>query len=1155
MPFTAEESAKLKGILQSTGTNYYGAGSGLTARSEGKAPDPTKGPQVKAPSQNIFQKVADVTKQTFDIGKTVVGKTAEFAKNTPRYVYRDIKPFLKATAEYITGDLERDQANVSVQQDQLDQMQDQLILDYKSGKITSENYALRQRDLANSYQDLSKDSQKVATAADRGNVVESAAWTAATILSAGKLTPGKIGTKTAVEAFQAGGKDAVKSLVDAAANKFENLVMHVPAARALVERNVQGLAERGIKQLAGETFDQFVAREGKTLVTGMLLKRPLFYEQNIGGAKNIYNKLLEGDYGSAVKSSAWLATQMLEGGPIGAGAKGFSWLKGKLGDLSYGKGSYIDELSKLVGDGNGNSIAFHVKDSPESERIFRILQETNMQTTGENAVQAAENTLQPYIQAGVDLKTLTPEILVQDAQKWADAEALRIKVLGSGLVKGISPEDASKYAVVRWDTTTKLGAANKMAQLYQEAGGDVQKRLALFEQFAEQPGVGWSNNENLMERLRNIVVYSQTPEEAAKGIKAIETASVALDGLPKKIADQLGDLGYTIAAPFGGNRIPELDYNDIAGSTRKLVTAATEGNTDVFDVAKAPQPQLAMFARGLERSGLSPQAANGAANQKLSESLVANLDELNVGTNLGLKNSQGSDMVSGGRAILSQLKTYLDNKTGILGISKGAATDIRQLTPGEVSQALGLTKNIPVRGVPEEAKAISKAIMQAYLDVPMEFRGAGDKVVDALYRYNPLQKYYSRIQSAFRYTYNPFFRTQERVESALLSHAQADNFLWTKSTGGFRSRAELNEAAKALDNAGIFSSSLPGEAAADQVAGRISANITAGQKRSLAGLAYDIADSKGISLDKLINEHSDEVNDALRVVVQYPQKGVLASPLARTMNLMFFPVRYNAKVTQIAAKVLERQPPSVQLAVLHAGFKLKDWLKSDEGIAWQSAHADAIQVFNWLTPVNSIEYTMNLLGHKPDSLSALGQLGGLPLGFITQAMDSLGIINLNRPYVNPKSGELLPDYIPKTAKAKAATALTDLIGSMFTFPGRTLGLPGKEASIRKFVSNFIATNGKDFDKQFNTQDLTPLQQNWIRVLKGDTSKEAVDALYSSPAPGKFAGYTLPPLSLPERVDVPQTSRVPTRSETAALKASKKATGPKKKNKASPIPAR
>lgn len=1171
---TPEQSARLKQILTVAGPTYYGAGSGLGAVKEQLAAKPL--PSVNQ-GQNAFQKVVDVGKQVLNVGETVAKKAGSFAVNTPKYIYRDVQPFLQGVASTATGELQKDQANVKTRMDQLDEIQTQITNDYKAGRITKENYARRITDIGNDYASLSKDSQSIATKADRGNVAEGAVWLAADLAMGGKLELGSATQTTAVQTFKAGGRSAIQSLIDLSATKFERAIMNVPSARALMERNLETLAKRGIKQAAGENFAQFVARESKTLAMGMLIKRPLFYEQNIGGAKDIYNKILEGNGSGALKSAAWLGSQMIEGGPIGGFAKGYSWLKGNLSDLAHGTGSYIDEVSKLIGDGNSQQIAKHILDTPESERAFRILQATNMHVTGNDARQAAENTLQTYIQSRQDLASLTPQKLVEDINKWADAEAIRLQAIKSGLIKGINPEDVTKYAVVRWDTPTKAGLRNELGSYVYEklvgklpdngfhlnnwAGGrtiqldpmlreDLIKKL---NEIADRPGVGFGNNENLMARLENIIATSSTLDDLAKGINHIETASVQLENMPKKLAAQMSELGYTIAAPFGGNRIPELDYTDIQNTTRKLISAAQTGDTALFDAAKAPQVEVAQLARALEKAGLSPEAAGAGANQKLAESLVASLDKLQVGTQLGLKNSQGSDMVGGGRAILSQLQGYLENKLGIFGVTKNAATDIRQLTPGEVSQALGLTKNAPLHGVPEEAKQISKAIMQAYLDVPLEYRGLGDRVVDGLYRYNPLQKYYSRLQSAFRYTYNPFFRTQERVESAVLSHAQADNLLWTKASGGLRSRGELNEGAKILDNSGILTSSLPGEAANDLVLGRITANVTQGQKRSLAGLAYDIADRRGMTLQQLVNEHPDDVTDALRVVVQYPTRGVLASPLARTMNLMFFPVRYNAKVTQIAAQVLGRQPPAVQLAVLHSGFRMRDWLKSDEGIRWQAEHQDAIQVLNWLTPINSVESTLNMLSHKPNSIGEIGQLGGLPLGFITQILDSEGVIKINRPYVMPKTGDLIPDYIPQSTRAKASVALTDLLGSMFTYPGRTLGLPGKDASIKKFVRNFIATNGSDFDKQYRTEDLTPLQQNWIRVLKGDTSREAIDSLYGSPAPGQFSWYTIPPLNLPQRVNIPQPVAVPTKTETAAAKAGQRTS--RTKNIALPIPPR
>ena len=63
------------------------------------------------------------------------------------------------------------------------------------------------------------------------------------------------------------------------------------------------------------------------------------------------------------------------------------------------------------------------------------------------------------------------------------------------------------------------------------------------------------------------------------------------------------------------------------------------------------------------------------------------------------------------------------------------------------------------------------------------------------------------------------------------------------------------------------------------------------------------------------------------------------------MNLAFFPCAITPKVTMLAAQVLEKQPPAIQKAVLQSMFTMKDWLKSDEGIGWQSKNADAIALF------------------------------------------------------------------------------------------------------------------------------------------------------------------------------------------------------------------
>lgn len=1118
-----DDLAKLKEVINVAGTNYYGGLSGYGSSNGTKMVTPPA--PVKSTIPSFLDKVGRVVGQTADLGKELGTGVGKFVVHTAQDVYHQAYGAAQTYVQSQTQPIINKQLqNFSAQ---LDRKQAEVVADYKAGKISKDNYMKLMTAISKANQDLSKQAQAISQGPSPTQRASDVANTAVNILTLGSLSLEKAAAKDVVE-------QGVKGLVNSdSLTTLEKLVTRVPAARQLIERN----AASTMKIAAGEDIGQLITRQGKNVLTGLLIKRPLFYQQNFNGVKQVYNELLSGNYDSAIKSSAWLGTQMIQGGPIGAVYGGAKWFKGKLGKLAYGQGSFIDELSKRIGDGNPAQIARFIATAKERapgqykdiEKTFRILQESNLQVADNNLKTAVDNVLTHYEQHGIDLSTLTPSQLFKDMNNWAEADQLAQKTLRAGLVEGIRTEEASKYVVVRWDTPTKAALAKAIKSAPADYGPQGLKTI--LHDFADRPGVGWGNNRLLMTRLEEAIDTSVTADEAAKKIKDISTAAAMVKGVPSEVAKRLESMGYAIAEPFGGRKNPVLTGIE---DTRKLVSGALQRDNEIFNPAQTPQPELAAFAGAVDRLGLSPRATNDVANRVLGESLVANLNDLELGATMGLKDSQGGDLVNGGRVILSKLQQYIENKKPALGLGRSAAiTDVRQLKLHEIMDALGVSK--------DEAKNVSHALLDAYTKIPMEFRGMGDKAVDYWYKINPLQKYYSRIQSAFRYTYNPFFRTQERVETKLLSHAQANNLVWQKS------RQELNDAAKILDESGILNSSLPGEAAQNQVFGRITANITQGQKRDLAGLALDMAEKRGMSLQQLVNEHPDNVDDALRVVVQYGRKGVLVSPLMRTMSIAFFPMRYNFKVTKLAADVLGKQPPSVQLAVLHSMFKMGDWLKSDEGIKWQATHADALSVLNWLTPINSIEYTLNLL-NGVDSIGELGQLGGLPFGIIGQLLDSSGVINLNRPYVTPDKGDVIPKNVPQNLKAGAATALTDLLGTMFTYPGRVLGLPGKQATMEKIVGDFISTNSKDFEKQYNLDNLTPLQQRWIKVLKGDTSKQSIDALYNSPAAGQFNWYTIPPL----RLEIPQKGEVLTRTQVQEMRGSR-GRAPKTKKKALAIP--
>lgn len=1128
MALTAQQEQALAGALKGVTITSFGAGSGTTTNRTSN-PNVVAKPPAAPASGGFLGKVENVGKEAFNIGKSVAKTGASFVKNTGVDLYQE--------AEGSTVNLAKQAFNVqsiTKNQNQLSNKQDQLIRDYAAGKVSKSDYIAKLNDMTAEFQDLSKQSQKISqdkSAFQRGlDVVD----LGISVLSSGSLKLASIAGKQELKTLVTKGTEDV---FNANANQLEKAVARLPAVRDIFKRDILTSA----KQLPGEAPNSFLTRNAKQIAVGLMLKRPIFYQTNIGLAQDAYKQMLDGKNGKAAQDAAWVAVQAVSGGPLGW----FFRQSGRIGSgvktLALGKGSFIDELSKLHGDYSPAQISNYLTDLKtsdpakfaEAEKTMRIMQEVNLRMADDDPTHAAEAVMNHYYANAIDPSELTPAQLIEDMGKWARGDEIVQGVEKRLNAKGIG--QPGSLVAIRFDSKVKNGIGNEILK----AGDDIEVRLSALNRMADAPATGWSNSRILMSKLEQAI---QLPgKEAAKAIKEIPTASrsiaVGKDGITVAEAKELDELGYTVAEAWGGRQTPAVAYED----TRKLVSAVTHGDKELFDESVAPVPVLSSIAYGLRKAGFTPETNNKVAFGELSKSLVDNLEEAGIANQIGL---DGPDKLTGGKVMLSRLEEYITQQkpnrylNALTGFKsqQSALQDIRQMNVDEIMQALPGTSRL-------QAKAIGDAVVDAYTKVPLEFRGLGVKASDYMFKV-PGFKTYNRIQSALRYTYNPFFRAQEVIETKTLSHLKANNLVWQQP------KAELDRVATLLDDSKIFSNSYTGEATQDLSIGRIHPNLVKTQRRDLSGLALDIAGKRGITVEDMITDHSDELADALKVVVQYPSKGALNSPLARTLNIAFFPMRYNLKVAALAAGEIAKLPPSIQTAVIHSYFKFNDFLKSNEGIAWQADNADVIQLFGYFSVTGNINAVYKLLtNHQVNAVGDLGALGGLPFGFISQILDAEGIINLNTPYVDPKTGSVLPDYVPATAKAKAATALQGLLNTMFTYPGRIIGAPGKAEELRKLTGVVVPTEGNDYTKVDRSADLTPLQQRMRQVLQ-DPTQDNVDSLYTAPAPGMFNWYTIPP-----KFVVPDTVDVLSKTEVAARKAAAKSTrAPKVKAKALPIPA-
>jgi hypothetical protein len=237
------------------------------------------------------------------------------------------------------------------------------------------------------------------------------------------------------------------------------------------------------------------------------------------------------------------------------------------------------------------------------------------------------------------------------------------------------------------------------------------------------------------------------------------------------------------------------------------------------------------------------------------------------------------------------------------------------------------------------------------------------------------------------------------------------------------------------------------------------------------------------------------------------------------------------------ARNLATAAPMTQLAVINGLYRAHDWLNSPEGQAWYSQNSDVIGLIKYFTPLQTLGEVAGLLGGHVNSVGSLGELGGLPFGWIPQMLDAQGLTNFGGVYVSPKTGQALPDYIPTSDKGRLAGALQDLIGSLYTYPGATAGLPSKTSIDTNIALGITgASKTKDFNKV--TPAIPQNQQSFSQTIQSMSNTTVHQNVQTNPA--------APQLQPTTRVE-PQSSPL----TTALLKPTSSSSTKKKKAQFTP----
>lgn len=1072
----------------------------------------------------LFGKLSSVAKTVANIGEDVGKTVVKEALSVPRDAWNAVS----GLNGLMTAGNNQKALNIEI--DGLNQQTQNLSKSFQSGRISLKQYNDGMRAILNAHNNITEslhqnESQITQSASKaKGGVVNTTANVIA-VMTAGAAAPLTAAIK------DKGTSAAVDLLMNGRVGKvLESVAPRIDSLTSLVSKGTSrltGTSNSFSLQTMGEITSEVGAKNGATLgssqiaknvAVNLLLKKPLIYQSTISSATDAYKELLDKKYGSAVGNMALLGSMALEGGPIGFALKQFSkgsdWLKSAAfsgGDpkalanelltsqtKSVSRQSFIDALSAQTGDQNPAGIYNELMQrlstgDTKSYQMMKVMEDTNMKMAGGNSV-AAANQVADFLNSldgGEAVKDMSHAQLIDNMINWAETRQSMVEAAKDGRIDGVSPMDAERIVLGR----AGVSDINFIQQFMKQADDKAlsgtlidraQARQTMLNELVGKYGTtaAWANSDSFLRQIKNIISTKKDTTEMVTALNSINLGE-ELDGVPNDLRNSAREKGFIAILP----KNTHTPYTTFEDTNKNIRTSFANQTSDeaagkgMFTQAVKPIPTLQSVGSFLSRLGLSPESSEGAVQTMFKQNLQDTLPS-------DIVHIQGETAEQSVDTLMKKLADYTKNPTtGIL--RKAPITDYRQMTNNDIQAALNVGKS--------DAKTIMKALNTAMLKVPLQVRGLGDRVMDLNYAVNPLAGGYARIQGAARFAYNPFFRWQQTTQTEFLAQMESGGKgvaypAWNKVNSLLfpGKTEELNNTVKLLEQKGIFGSGFSGTLADNQAVGNglIGTKLLKSEKISLAGLTNVMAERVGMPVDKFVEQYHNETLDALRTIVQYPTKGgFLNSPLARTINLAFFPFRYNMKIAGLMAKQLSTLGAPMQVALIKNLFQMSSFLKSDEGIAWASKNSDAIQLFQWLSPLYPLSYVQKILTdvRHPDeaSIGDFGLLGGLPFGFISQMLNSNQIINLNLPYVDPKSGNVFPDYIPNSAKAEANLAIQDLLGQTFSYPGATAGLPSKGSILRSVAGGIVPGSKNDFTKKDVSNQLTSDQKHTQQVIQSN----------------------------------------------------------------------
>jgi hypothetical protein len=251
-----------------------------------------------------------------------------------------------------------------------------------------------------------------------------------------------------------------------------------------------------------------------------------------------------------------------------------------------------------------------------------------------------------------------------------------------------------------------------------------------------------------------------------------------------------------------------------------------------------------------------------------------------------------------------------------------------------------------------------------------------------------------------------------------------------------------------------------------------------------------LADKFGMGLDKALAYTVENgvkkfdnpqmvkmMKESTQAVFHY-QPGVLTSPLMKTLNLVWFPLRFQAKTVQMMGKWLNDLSPASRGVMLNNWAHFANWAGTDEGIEWRRTNRNMLyNILAYTTAFEQVGQTVEAVTNGRLFGGNAGLIGGVPFGAMVNIARELAILPEDPDQFDPKTGKRFTKQMPKkvVSAASLSVALEQLLISMspstpfYSLTGGVIAGVSPRKQIETLVRQFVgfgreAITGGNIDK-------------------------------------------------------------------------------------------